>query len=59
MAQKIDEKPSRVIVARLIIPTAELARMSRQLACPDAAIDGTAANAQTWDEAGGLVPLPH
>jgi hypothetical protein len=32
--------------------------MSRQLAYPNAAIDGTAANAQTWED-GDPVPLPH
>ena len=58
MAQETDQKPGRVIVARLIIPTAELARMSRQLAYPDAAIEGTAANTKLSED-GGLVALPH
>jgi hypothetical protein len=44
MLQKLDERTRRMVVARLIVPTAELARMARQLANPTAAIDGPAAN---------------
>jgi hypothetical protein len=59
MAQKIgDEGARRIIVARVIIPTAALARMARQLAYPNDAIDGTAANAKTCED-GDPVPLPH
>jgi len=58
MAQETDQKPGRVIVARLIIPTAALARMSRQLAYPNAAIEGPAANTR-MDEDGGMVSVPH
>jgi hypothetical protein len=58
MSQRNYDGPARVVVARLIVPTAELARMARQLACPDAAIDGPAANAR-MDEGGGIVAVSH
>ena len=58
MSQRMHDGPARVVVARLIVPTDQLARMARQLACPDAAIEGPAANAG-MDEDGGKVLVPH
>jgi hypothetical protein len=44
--RRVDDRTQRMIGVRLIVPTAELARMARQLTEPNAAIDGPASNSE-------------